>query len=86
MRDDGDDEKRPKLFWIRMNPGDLGNVRDGPQSGRRAVRGTRAAGRRSVGTRKAVKTYFLPLRKPSSTFVRLRRHSEFLRIPRHFTP
>jgi len=29
MRDDGDDEKRPKLMWILVNLGNLGNFRDG---------------------------------------------------------
>jgi len=51
MRDDGDDEKRPKLFWIRVRLGHLGKAETRPQSGRRAVRGTSAAGRWSVGTR-----------------------------------
>ena len=37
MRDDGDDEKRPKLFWICVRLGHLGKAETGPQSGRRAV-------------------------------------------------
>jgi hypothetical protein len=29
MRDDGDDEKRPKLFWIRVGLGNLGKAETG---------------------------------------------------------